>query len=190
MPEHFRMSPDDSFESVLQAAKEGAEWAWARLYRDLAGPVTGYLASRGAPEPEDLAGETFLQVARNLQTFQGSEGSFRSWVFVIAHRRLIDARRAAGRRAEVTSLEDALVDPAGGDAESEAVDQLVTEEIRKAFGLLTEEQRDVLSLRVIANLTVEETANVMGKRTGAVKALQRRGLLALRRMLDLEGVSK
>ena len=56
--------------------------------------------------------------------------------------------------------------------------------------LRTEEQRDVLSLRVIANLTVEETANVMGKRTGAVKALQRRGLLALRRMLDLEGVSK
>ena len=183
------MSPDDSFENVLRAAKEGAEWAWTRLYRDLAGPITGYLASRGAPEPEDLAGETFLRIARNVQTFEGSEASFRSWVFVIAHRRLIDARRAAGRRAEVTSL-DALVDPVGGDAEGEAVDQLVTEEIRRAFGLLTDEQGDVLSLRVIANLTVEETANVMGKRIGAVKALQRRGLLALRRMLDVEGVSK
>ena len=184
------MSVGENFGEVLQAAKEGADWAWASLYRDLAGPVTGYLASRGAPEPEDVTGETFLQVARNIQTFDGSESSFRSWVFVIAHRRLIDARRAAGRRAEVTSLDNVLVDPPGGDVEGEAVDQLTTAEMNKAFDRLTEEQRDVLALRIIANLTLEETANVLGKRIGAVKALQRRGLLAIRGVLDLERVSK
>ena len=184
------MPSGESFEAVLEAAKEGADWAWARLYQDLAGPVSGYLSSRGAADPEDLTGETFLQVARNIQTFDGSESSFRSWVFVIAHRRLIDARRTAVRRAEVTSLERANIDPSGGDVEGEAVDQLVTDEMRRVFDLLTEEQRDVLALRVIANLTLQETAEVMGKRVGAVKALQRRGLLALRKILGPERVSK
>ena len=90
-----------NFEPALGAAKSGAEWAWALLYRDLAGPVTGYLASRGAPEPEDLAAETFLQVARNIQSFEGGEEAFRSWVFVIAHRRLLDVRRKRGRSPEL-----------------------------------------------------------------------------------------
>lgn len=179
-----------SFEATLSAAKDGAEWAWGALYRDLAGPVTGYLASRGAREPEDLASETFLQAARNVQSFDGDESAFRSWVFVIAHRRLIDARRAQIRRPEMTSLPDEETQHPGGDVEGEALDELVTAELRDAFEKLTEDQRDVLALRIIANLTLEETANVVGKRVGAVKAAQRRGLLAVREHLDLEGVTR
>jgi RNA polymerase sigma factor (sigma-70 family) len=184
------MTLGESFEDVLQAAKQGGDWAWARLYRDLAGPVMGYLASRGAHEPEDLAAETFLQIARNIHKFDGPESSFRSWVFVIAHRRMIDARRAAGRRGRFTSLNNVALDPVGGDAEGEAVEQLVTNEMLDAFEQLTADQRDVLSLRIVANLTLEETATVVGKRVGAVKALQRRGLVALGEVLDLERVSK
>ncbi len=69
------MSLGEDFESALKAAKAGAEWAWAALYRDLAGPVTGYLASRGAPEPDDLAAETFLQVARNIAAVRRGRAS-------------------------------------------------------------------------------------------------------------------
>ena len=177
-----------NFESALGAAKAGAEWAWALLYRDLAGPVTGYLASRGAPEPEDLAAETFLQVARNIQTFEGGEDAFRSWVFVIAHRRLIDVRRKQGRSPELTELPDDHQHP-GGDVEGEALERLAADELRNALGVLTEEQRDVLSLRVVADLTLEETAQVVGKHVGAVKALQRRGLIALREHLEQNRVS-
>ena len=176
-----------NFESALGAAKSGAEWAWALLYRDLAGPVTGYLASRGALEPEDLAAETFLQVARNIQGFEGGEDAFRSWVFVIAHRRLIDVRRKRGRSPELTSLSDD--DRPGGDVEGEALDRLAADDLRHALRALTEDQRDVLSLRIIADLTLEETADVMGKRVGAVKALQRRGLNALRDHLEHNRVS-
>lgn len=178
------------FEGVLDAAKQGAEWAWASLYRDLAGPVSGYLAARGAREPEDLAAETFLQVARNVHSFTGDESAFRSWVFVIAHRRLIDLRRSQSRRPKTISLTDDGPEHVGGDVEFEAIDQLVTAELREAFGRLTDDQRDVLSLRIIANLTLEETANVVGKRVGAVKAIQRRALIALRNHLDLEGVTR
>ena len=90
------LGPD--FSGVLAGAKARAEWAWAAIYRDLAGSVKGYFAVRGAADAEDLASETFLQIARDIQTFEGDESGFRSWVFVIAHRRLIDSWRAAGRR--------------------------------------------------------------------------------------------
>ena len=182
------LGPD--FASTLQAAKAGADWAWAALYRDLAGSVTGYLASRGAKEPEDLASETFLQVARNVQGFDGDEAAFRSWVFVIAHRRLIDWRRAQGRRPDTSFLDEAAGAAVGGDVEEEALDQLITGELRAAFGQLTDIQRDVLALRIIGQLSLEETANVVGKRVGAVKAAQRRALMAVRAHLELEGVSR
>jgi len=175
------------FPEVLAAAKTGADWAWDRVYGELAGPVTGYLTSRGAADPEDLTGETFLQVARNIHAFDGTEGAFRSWVFVIAHRRLIDSRRANGRRPASSTLE---VDPEGGNVEAEAMERLTTSELVTAFKVLTEDQREVLALRVIANLTLEETADVVGKSVGAVKALQRRALETMRESLEAASVSK
>lgn len=178
---------EESFESVLEAAKAGAEWAWASLYRELAGPVTGYLASRGAAEPEDVTSEVFLKVARSIHTFEGDKSSFRSWVFVIAHRRLIDERRSVGRQPEFTEL---FTENRGGNVESEAVDLLTTDEMRQAFEELTDNQRDVLALRMIAGLTLADTAQVLGKKVGAVKALQRRALEALRQTIDLENVTQ
>ncbi len=180
------MTSDESFAALIKAAQNGEQPAWARIYRDLAGPVRGYLSSRGAGDPDDLTSETFLQVARNIGAFSGSEASFRSWVFVIAHRRLIDARRRSGRKSEGVSLEGQAVDSIGGDVEAEAMDQLATSEVEKVLDSLTEEQRDVLALRVIGNLTLEETAHVLGKTLGSVKALQRRGLATLRSAIGTE----
>lgn len=178
---------EEAFDGVLEAAKSGAEWAWAALYRDLAGPVTGYLASRGAPEAEDTASEVFLNVARGIDRFMGDEASFRSWVFVIAHRQLIDDRRARGRRPVVTELTPG-VEGEGGNSEGEAIEHLVTEELRIAFEALTEDQRDVLALRIIGGLTSQQTAEVLGKQIGAIKALQRRAVVALQKKLPLEDV--
>jgi RNA polymerase sigma-70 factor (ECF subfamily) len=69
------------------------------------------------------------------------------------------------------------------------MDRLVTAELEQALEALTDDQHDVLALRIIANLTLEETADAVGKRVGAVKALQRRGLIALRTYLDQGRVS-
>jgi RNA polymerase sigma-70 factor (ECF subfamily) len=182
-------SRDHDFETRLRAAKDGAEWAWAEIYRDLAGAVSGYLANRGAAEPEDLTSETFLQIARNISTFVGDESAFRSWVFVIAHRRLIDSRRARQRRPETITLPDHM-GGTGGDVEEEALNRLTTVELQSAFEHLSQTQCDVLGLRIIGQLTLEETASVLGKRVGAVKAAQRRGLLALSEHLDLDGVTR
>jgi RNA polymerase sigma-70 factor (ECF subfamily) len=189
-PERYSQRSPADFATRLDAAKSGRDWAWADLYRELAGPVTGYLASRGAVDPEDLASETFLQIARNIHAFEGDETSFRSWVFVIAHRRLLDSRRARRRRPETTSLSDSIPDTSGGDVEDEALALLVTEELSDAFDQLTDIQGDVLALRIIGRLTLEETAEILGKRVGAIKAAQRRGLQALAKRLEPEGVTR
>jgi RNA polymerase sigma factor (sigma-70 family) len=177
-----------TFEMILEAAKGGEEWAWAVIYRELAGAVTGYLALRGAPEPEDQASETLFDVARNIERFDGDESSFRSWVFVIAHRRLIDARRRKGRQLETTALHDIQFHPVG-DVETEALDNLALAEMIDLLEPLTDDQRDVIALRMIADLSLEETAEVMGKRVGAIKALQRRAVGNLKKVLETEGVS-
>lgn len=174
------------FAEVLQGAKNGEPWAWENIYRTYAPAVTGYLALRGAREPEDLTSETLYHIARSIEGFSGDEPSFRSWVFVIAHRRLIDARRSAGRKVEQTSLTDDLLET-GGDTESEALDKLALEDIQRLLKPLTEAQSSVITLRMIADLSLEQTAQIMGKRVGAVKALQRRALASLKEHLDAEG---
>lgn len=179
----------EDFNTVLAGAKEGQPWAWERIYRTYAPPVTGYLALRGAAEPEDLTSETLYHVARSIDGFEGSEESFRSWVFVIAHRRLIDARRSAGRRVEQTEIDHDLA-ASGGDVESEALNSLALADMQELLDQLTEEQRSVIALRMIADLSLERTAEIMGKRVGSVKALQRRALATLRKHLESEEVSR
>ena len=71
----------------------GDEAAWSEIWAELAPAVLGYLRGSNAPDPEDVLGETFLQVARDVNRFEGDWVAFRSWVFTVAHHRLIDARR-------------------------------------------------------------------------------------------------
>jgi RNA polymerase sigma-70 factor, ECF subfamily len=172
------------FDSRIEAAKAGEEWAWEEIYADLAASVTGYVRSRGARDPEDVASEVFLQVARDIKRFTGDEVKFRSWVFVIAHRRVIDARRSKSRQPDIVA--DATFDIASedGDVEEEVLEQLAVTHLRDVFELLTDEQKHVLALRLIADLSLEETAEVMGKRVGAIKALQRRALAAVKTQLE------
>lgn len=96
-----RMALGEQFPEVLQAARLGAEWAWRALHRNLAPSIIGYLDTRGASDPEDLAGEVFfLRLFRDLPRFEGGEGEFRAFAFTIARHRLIDERRCRSRRPE------------------------------------------------------------------------------------------
>src|SRR5919202_1040425 len=79
-----------AFDEVLAAAQQGAGWACTRLYEALAPAVFGFLRSQGARDPADLTSEVFLAVFSRCSSFSGTESQFRSWVFTIAHHRLID----------------------------------------------------------------------------------------------------
>jgi RNA polymerase sigma factor (sigma-70 family) len=180
----------DAFDPVLRAAQQGSAWAFERLWADLGPVVAGYLRAQGAADPDDLASETFIGVFTGIRGYEGDERHFRSWVLVIAHRRLIDERRRAGRRVPERLAGDDLpeVRTAMG-ADDDALTALGTERVLSLLSCLSEDQRTVLTLRVVADLTIEQTAAVVGKRPGAVKALQRRGLAQLRKAVSVEGVS-
>jgi RNA polymerase sigma factor (sigma-70 family) len=174
----------DRLTALLAAAQEGSEAAWAEIFRELAPAVIGYLRVSGDPEPEDALGEVFLQVARDIGGFDGGWSSFRSWVFTIAHHRMIDAGRRRARRpvepvAEPPEPRATPVD----HASEEALARISAEEVHEVLAALSESQRAVLLLRVIGDLSVEEVSSAIGKRPGAVKQLQRRGLAAVEREL-------
>ena len=180
---------DFAFEEVLGAAKVGEEWAWQVLYDGLAGPVAGYLRSRGAQDTDDLTSEVFLQVARDIDTFDGPEHKFRSWVFVIAHRRILDERRTRSRRPIVSDEPVPDLDDEKGDVEYEVMTELAAARVAEILRTLTDDQRQVITLRLIGDLSLQETAEVMGKRVGAIKALQRRALAALKAAIESGSVS-
>lgn len=179
----------EGFPSVLDAARARAPWAFERLYSDLAPPVAGYLRVQGASEPEDVTSEVFLGVFTGLESFDGTEAQFRSWVFTIAHRKLIDERRRLARRRWSPAGDLGAFDQTGGDVEADAFDVLGSQRVVEWCAGLSADQRDVLVLRVVGDLTVEQVAEIVGKSTGAVKALQRRALTALRQQLEKEGVT-
>lgn len=177
------MSP---WESLLSAAQVGAEWAWEQLYRDLAPRVRGYLVSLGASDPDNLLGEVWFDVARGIGSFSGGQAGFRSWVFMIAHHRVIDERRWRGRRPHrlVGDLKQFDLAGVADDAETEALLHIERREVLATLDRLSHDQRAVLALRILGDLTVDEVALVLDKTPGAVKALQRRALRALRNRIE------
>lgn len=182
------LSIGDDFDAILDAARSGAPWAFERLYADLAPAVAGYLRLQGSFEPEDLSSDVFLGVFAGLRSFEGTEQQFRSWVFTIAHRRLIDERRSRIRRPVTPTDDVETLDHRAGDAEEDALTAVGRRRVYELCAELSADQREVLLLRIVADLTVEQIASVVGKSSGAVKQLQRRALTALRKKLAGEGV--
>ncbi len=183
------MPTSDPFDSILTAAGQGAEWAWERLVADLDGVLRGYVRRQGGMDADDLVGETWLQVARGLKRFSGDEAAFRSWVFMIAHHRIVDERRRV-RRKPVESVDETVLEEAApkvGSAESEAVARVVDEELQRVLDRLPPDQREVVILRFVACFGVTEVARIVGKSPGAVSALQRRALKRLEKILGEGG---
>ncbi|MGI8461844.1 MAG: RNA polymerase sigma factor [Solirubrobacterales bacterium] len=176
------MIADPAFDRRLELARAGDPQAWAEIYDSLAPKLLGYLRAKGAAEPEDVLGEVFVQAVRDLGSFDGSERELRAWVFSIAHHRLIDAaRRGARRPATSMPPEEIALLSGSGNVEDEAMARIDAGEVTRMLALLSDDQRTVLLLRIIGGFTVDEVARTIGKRAGAVKQLQRRGLAAMRK---------
>jgi RNA polymerase sigma factor (sigma-70 family) len=179
-------------ERLVAAAQAGDRAAFGPLYELFAPSVLGYLRALRVPDPEDTTGEVFVSLVRSLGGFEGDADAFRRWLFTIAHRRAMDAHRARTRRREDPMDPHALSDASevAPDPADALVEQLgMGARAREAVDRLTEDQRAVVLLRIVADLSVADTAAVLGKQPGAVKTLQRRALAALRRSLILMVVS-
>jgi RNA polymerase sigma-70 factor (ECF subfamily) len=171
----------DRFETVLLAAQAGARWASTDLWNEYAPAVAAFLRARGSREADDLTSEVFLAVFDRLRGFTGGEAEFRAFVFTIAYRRLTDELRRRSRRGDHEEWQQELDDRRAPSAEHEALSRLADDSARALLEGLSPDQRDVMVLRILGDLTIEQVAAVLGKRTGAVKALQRRALETLRK---------
>lgn len=170
-----------TFDAKIQAAQAGAAWACTTIWVEYAPAVAAFLTARGSREPDDLTSEVFLAVFDRLPDFVGGEAEFRSFVFSIAYRRLVDEMRARSRRPDAVEW-SADTDPRStASAEHEAVARLGDASTLRLLEALPEDQRNVMVLRIVADLTVEQVATVLDKRPGAVKALQRRALERMRK---------
>ena len=180
----------DDFDPVLSRARVGSPEAFTALYEDLARPVAAYVRARGVPDVDDVTSEVFLAVFTGLARFTGTQEQFRSWVFTIAHRRVVDVWRRGSRTVAAVPYEADTDVRTSASAEADALDGLGEEWVMEMLGHLTDDQREVLVLRIVGDLTVEQVGAVVGRRPGAVKALQRRGLATLRRILQAQAVPR
>lgn len=151
------------------------------VYDELAPVVVGYLRGHGSRDPEGLCGDVFVRAAAGLPTFRGDRAALRRWVFTIAHHRLVDELRSAARHREQPAAEPP--ERQGEDARHD-LDVDLDVDLLAALAQLTDDQRSVVVLRYVADLPIRDVATILGKRPGAVKMLQARGLAELRARLD------
>ena len=175
-------------DDVLAAAALGQGWALRVLYEQLAPQVFGYLRSRGAREPEDLTSEVFLTVFTRLGSVTGGAAGLRTLVFSIAHARLVDEFRRRARQPATIEYDAGTDRRQAPSAEDAALAGIDASAVRTLIESLRTDQRDVLLLRLIGDLTVEQTAAALGKTIGSVKQLQRRALITLKEHLKTDRV--
>lgn len=170
-------------EAEVAAAVAGDPAALEQVYRTLAPRVQRYLWARGADDPEGSTNDVFLSVFGKLDRLEGGSAGLMRFVFSVAHARYVDEVRRRTRRPVQVPYDRAEDDRVSPAAETTALDALGTSRVRELLGRLGPDQGDVVAMRVITGLSLEETASAMGRSVGAVKQLQRRGLLALRDMM-------
>ena len=172
--------PGASFSQILDECRAGNEDSFAALWRNMNPRILRYLTILNPASAEDLASETWLEVARSLSRFEGDEAGFRNWLFAIARHRHLDLCRRQARRPALERM--AVPDQAGRDDVAGAViDCESTEAAIALIASLPPDQAEALALRVIGDLNVAEVAAIMGRQPGAVRVLTHRGL---RRLAD------
>lgn len=176
------------FESVLAGAQRGDEAAFARLWRDLNPSLLRYLGL-GGDAADEVAADTWLTVVRGLSTFTGDESHWRAWVFTTARRRAVDAARKRTRESRFGWRTTTWVEPVGPDCADEVVDALTTAEAVALVRRLPPLQAEVVLLRVVGELSVDEVARLVGRSPGAVRVAAHRGLRALSAMVAPTGVT-
>ncbi len=168
------------FARTLRAAQRGDEECFAQLWRQFHPALYRYLRASAGNAAEDLAADTWLQVARTLSRFEGDEPSFRGWLFTIARHRHIDWRRSQARHRE-SIVESRQLESVPNDDDTHRLveESRGTDRALMLIASLPPDQAEAVALRVIAGLDVARVAEMMGRSPGAVRVLTHRGLRTL-----------
>ena len=171
-----------AFDDALARARLGDETGFLVLWEALQPRLLRYLQVIGCDDVDDVAGETWLHVVRDLPKFKkGGADEFRAWLFTIGRHRAVDAARSRIRfRDKVLTTE--TMPPTATPAtavEDEVLQQISTRQAIAMVAGLSKDQAEVVALRVIAGLDTEAVARLLRKSPGAVRVALHRGLRAL-----------
>lgn len=181
--------PTAAFATWLASARQGDAAGFAGLYDWLSPEVKRFLVGRGARDADAVTNDAFVAAFRRLSDFDGDASAFRSWIYAIARNKLIDAHRAEQRRPQLSADEPAQDPIPAASAEDLALAGLGDRRAIELLADLSAAQQEVMILRVVNGLTLQETADAVRRPVTAVKRLQARGLAALRKKIFDEGVS-
>src|SRR5947209_916399 len=173
-------------DSVLRQAQAGDELAFRVLYRDTQPRVLRYLQAIVGADAEDVASETWLQVARDLPRFSGDGDAFRGWVATIARHRAADHLRRARRRPRpaTVTLADLETWAAADDTAGQALELIATDAAIALIAQLPRDQAEAVLLRAVMGLDSVTAGRVLDKRPGAVRMASYRGLRRLSGWLE------
>lgn len=183
-----RQGPPADADLWLIQARAGDGAGFDGLYRWLSGAVRGFAATRNAVDAEGVVNDVFLKAFRSIEGFEGDAAAFRSWIFRTTRNHLIDQARTRSRRPQLADGEIPELPSPGAD--ELAMASIGNERVARLLGELTAAQREVLVLRVVADLGLNEVADIVGRPVTAVKRLQARGLRALQQKISDEAVSE
>jgi RNA polymerase sigma-70 factor (ECF subfamily) len=167
-----------------EAAAPGGpdEGDFSAAYRELAPAVLSYLRARDVEDPEGMMQEVFLALYPQFPGVRGGTKGTKSLVFSIAHARYVDEHRRRIKGPLTTDYEPEADPRCSASAEDQLLAAESTANVKTLLGKLQQDQQEVIALRVVAGLSLETTAEIMGKTPGAIKQQQRRALARLRKL--------
>jgi RNA polymerase sigma-70 factor (ECF subfamily) len=166
------------------AERTDAAAVFTAAYREFSGAVCGYLRARGVDDPEAVTQDVYLAIYPRLGELHGGMAGIRTLLFTVAHARLVDHHRSRSRSPQHVEYDPETDSRTSASAEQDALDGGMG--IANVLRRLPDEYREVLALRIVADLSLETAAEIMDRSVGAVKQLQRRALLALKSELALQ----
>ena len=172
-------------ESLVRRAQQRDEEAFAQLYEQHFDRIYRYVTIKigDQTEAEDLTQQVFIKALHSISSFRWKGVPFSAWLFRIAHNQVVDYLRKKGKYT-TTPLLDSLASDSG-NPQLLTEQRLDIEQLLSATKQLTKAQREVISLRFASELPIAQTAKIMGKSEGAVKALQHSAIVALRKVLSV-----
>jgi RNA polymerase sigma-70 factor (ECF subfamily) len=174
-----------SDDALIRRARGLDPGALAEIYERYFDPIYRYCYTRTGhqADAEDLTEQVFLKMVDGLPAYRPSGASFSAWLYRIAHNLVVDRYRRAGR--STVELHDQLPDAGPhSDPEWRFARSEDRQRLLEAIRQLTVEQQQVIALRFIDNLPVEDVAALMNRKPGAIHAMQHRALASLHRLLE------
>jgi RNA polymerase sigma-70 factor (ECF subfamily) len=179
------MASEAGIRSLVKKAKGLDPEAFGMLYDEYVDQIFRYVYYKvgNLVESQDLTGQTFLKAFENINSYEMRDVAFSSWLYRIAHNLVVDFFRRESKRENVPIDEQPPTPSTQGNPVETVLADLESERLYRAMHKLTHNQREVLVLKFIDNLSNAQVAEIMGISVGAVKSTQKRGLLSLNRIL-------